>query len=154
MRLPDVVNSQSAIYSPAVSGDGSIYFNQPDPVTRRSHIYRAQATGGGFQAPVAVSISDGVVAGYDAAVAPDESFIVFSSNRPPAQPGQSLVFIAHRRGGAWSEPEPLSPAVEGIEARLSPDLRTLYVEEDTPPPPGSPPGAAAQGRIYETPFPR
>ena len=43
VRLPDIVNSHSAIYSPALARDGSIYFNQPDPVTRKSHIYRAQA---------------------------------------------------------------------------------------------------------------
>lgn len=27
VRLPDIINSNSAIYSPAIAGDGSIYFN-------------------------------------------------------------------------------------------------------------------------------
>ncbi|WP_201314586.1 PD40 domain-containing protein [Dyella sp. EPa41] len=146
VRLPDIINSHSAIYSPAVAGDGSIYFNQPDPVTKKSHVYRAQARGAGFDAPVALSISDGTHPGYDVAVAPDESFLVFSANRPPASTNQSLLFIAYRKNGTWTEPQALDPQLEGIEARLSPDLKTLYFEADG----GS--GAKTHGRIYQVPL--
>jgi len=146
VRLPGIINSHSAIYSPAVAGDGSIYFNQPDPVTKKSHVYRAQARGTGFDAPVALSISDGTHPGYDVAVAPDESFLVFSANRLPASKNQSLLFIAYRKNGAWSEPQALDPQLEGIEARLSPDLKTLYFEADG----GS--GAKTHGRIYRVPL--
>lgn len=130
VRLPDIVNGNSAIYSPAVAGDGSIYFNQPDPVTKKSHIYRAQARGDSFEVPVALSISDGMRPGYDVAVAPDESFLVFSASRAPAGPNQSLLFVAFRRNGEWTEPQALDPYLEGIEARFSPDLKTLYFETD------------------------
>jgi dipeptidyl aminopeptidase/acylaminoacyl peptidase len=146
VRLPDVINSHSAIYSPAVAGDGSIYFNQPDPVTKKSHVYRAQARGVSFDAPVALPISDGTHPGYDVAVAPDESFLVFSASRAPAAEHQSLLFIAFRRNGTWTEPQALDPSLEGIEARLSPDLKTLYFEADN----GS--GAKAHGRIYQVPL--
>ena len=130
VRLPDIVNSHSAIYSPAVAGDGSLYFNQPDPVTKKSHVYRAQAKGHGYEAPVALSISDGMHPGYDVAVAPDESFLVFSASRAPAAANQSLLFVAYRRNGEWTEPQALDPHLEGIEARLSPDLKTLYFEAE------------------------
>ncbi|MES2148941.1 MAG: hypothetical protein V4508_04020 [Pseudomonadota bacterium] len=126
VRLPDIVNSNSAIYSPAIARDGSIYFNQPDPVTRKSHIYRAQATPNGFMAPKALSISDGTIGDFDAAVAPDESFIVFSSGRAPAKDQQALLFVSYSQDGHWTLPRALEPAVEGLEARFSPDLRTLY----------------------------
>lgn len=132
IRLPSIVNSNSAIYSPAVARDGSVYFNQPDPVTKRSHIYRAQATSQGFATPVALPISDGVTAGYDAAIAPDESFIVFSSSRSPASSGQSLLFIAFAQNGRWTDPKALQPVIEGIEARLSPDLKVLYFSAEIP----------------------
>jgi hypothetical protein len=146
VRLPDTINNNSAIYSPAIAGDGSIYFNQPDPVTKKSHVYRAQAKGDGYETPVAVSISDGMHPGYDVAVAPDESFLVFSANRAPASKGQSLLFFAFRQNGEWSEPQPLDPHLEGIEARLSPDLKTLYFEaEDVP-------GSKAHGRIFQVPL--
>jgi hypothetical protein len=146
VRLPDIINSNSAIYSPAVAGDGSIYFNQPDPVTKKSHVYRAQAKGGGYETPIALSISDGTHPGYDVAVAPDESFLVFSASRAPAPEGQSLVFMSFRRHGDWSEPQPLDPHLAGIEARLSPDLKTLYVETDDVS------AAETHGRIFQVPL--
>lgn len=146
VRLPDIINSNSAIYSPAVAGDGSIYFNQPDPVTKKSHVYRAQATSHGFEAPVALSISDGTHPGYDVAVAPDESFLVFSANRAPAAKDQSLLFVAFRRNGKWTEPQTLDPHIEGLEARLSPDLQTLYFEADDPS------GTKTHGRIFQAPL--
>lgn len=143
VRLPDIINGSSAIYSPAIAGDGSIYFNQPDPVTRKSHIYRAQATRGGFQEPVALSISDGTHPAYDVAVAPDETFIVFSANRAPAKKDQSLLFVAFKRNGIWTGPQALDPPLEGLESRLSPDLKTLYFEAND----GY--GAHAHGRIFQ-----
>jgi len=144
VRLPDSVNATSATYSPAVAADGSVYFNRPDPYTWKSHLYRAQAHGTAFDAPLPLSISDGSIADFDAAVAPDERWIVFSSGRAPAAPNTAAVFVSYRRGAAWSEPQPLAPLTQGIEARLSPDRRTLYVEAEAP----AANGAAADQRIY------
>lgn len=146
VRLPDIINSDSAIYSPAIAGDGSIYFNQPDPVTKKTRIYRAQANGEGYDAPVALSISDGTHPGYDVAVAPDESFLIFSANREPAAKGQSLIFVAFQRNGTWSEPQALDPHLEGIESRLSPDLKTLYFEANHVG------GAMTNARIFQVPL--
>ncbi|MES2127461.1 MAG: hypothetical protein V4463_09340 [Pseudomonadota bacterium] len=141
-RLPAIVNSNSAIYSPALARDGSIYFNQPDPVTRKSHIYRAQATAKGFMAPQALPISDGTIGDFDAAVAPDESFLVFSSGRAPAKDQQALLFVTFSENGHWTPPRALDPPVEGLEARLSPDLQTLYFSAEVPAP-------TATSRIFE-----
>ncbi|SFS13661.1 WD40-like Beta Propeller Repeat [Dyella sp. OK004] len=146
VRLPDIINSHSAIYSPAVAGDGSIYFNQPDPVTRKSHVYRAQAKSDGFEAPIPLSISDGTHPGYDVAVAPDESFLIFSASRVPAAKDQSLLFVAFRQNGKWTEPQALEPHLEGLESRLSPDLKTLYFEADEAS------GAKTHGRIFQVPL--
>lgn len=115
-------------------------------MTRKSHVYRAQAKDGGYETPVALSISDGAHPGYDVAVAPDESFLVFSASRAPASEGQSLLFIAFRRNGEWSEPRALDPNLEGIEARLSPDLETLYYETNDVS------GAKTHGRIFQVPL--
>lgn len=146
VRLPDIINSHSAIYSPAVAGDGSIYFNQPDPVTRKSHVYRAQARGGSFEVPVPLSISDGTHPGYDVAVSPDESFLIFSASRAPAAQDQSLLFVAFRRNGKWTEPQALDPRLAGLEARFSPDLKTLYFEADDSS------GTKTHGRIFQVPL--
>ena len=142
-RLPQVINSNSAIYSPAVSADGSVYFNQPDPITHRSHIYRAQARGSTFLPPKPLSISNGTIADYDAAVAPDQSFIVFSSGRAPAAKDSSILFVIFRRGHGWTTPQPLAGPIEGLEARLGPGGRTLYFSAD--------PAGTGHARIYEIP---
>lgn len=150
VRLPDIVNSHSAVYSPAVAGDGSIYFNQPDPVTRKSHLYRAQATPKGYEAPKALSISDGTIGDFDVAVAPDESFIVFSSNRVPATNQQALLFVSFSRGSHWTAPKALEPPVEGLEARFSPDLRTLYFSAEVGSATSDQPAAAPRvSRIFQ-----
>lgn len=129
-RLPDIVNSNTSIYSPTIAGDGSIYFMQPTGAKTRFHLFRAQFSNGTFATPAAVPVSAGEDIGdYDPAVAPDESFIVFSSARL-ADKGTSL-FIARRRNGVWSAPEYMGDTVSiphagNIEARLGPDHRTLY----------------------------
>jgi hypothetical protein len=149
VRLPDIVNSDSATYSPAVAADGSVYFNRPDPVTRKSHLYWAKADGGGFRTPEALPISDGSISDFDAAVAPDQSFLVFSSPRPPARPGTAILFVTYRRSGGWTPPQPLGTGIQGYEARLSPDLKTLYFSADAPPETAKEGG---QNRIYQIPL--
>ncbi|HSU96494.1 MAG TPA: hypothetical protein VLI40_04650 [Gemmatimonadaceae bacterium] len=129
-RLPDIVNSNTSIYSPSIAGDGSIYFMQPTGAKARFHLFRAQFSNGAFATPVAVPVSASEDVGdYDPAVAPDESFMVFSSARLPDK-GTSL-FIAFRKNGVWSTPEYMGDTVSiphagNIEARLGPDHRTLY----------------------------
>jgi Tol biopolymer transport system component len=149
VRLPDIVNSDPSTYSPAVAGDGSIYFNRPDPVTRKSHIYWAQAEVGGFRSPEPLPMSDGTVSDFDAAVAPDQSFIMFSSPRPPAKPGTAILFVTYRRSGGWTPPQPLGAGIQGYEARLSPDLKTLYFSADAP---AGPANGDRQSRIYQIPL--
>lgn len=123
-RLPDLVNVSAATYSPAVAADGSVYFTHPDPQTRHTRLYVSRCIDGRFQPPQPLSFSDGVTADYDPAVAPDQSFLVFSSERAPTPPGSSGLFVAFATAGGWSAPVPLDST--GIEARLAPDLRTLY----------------------------
>lgn len=155
VRLPEVVNRHSAIYSPAVAGNGNLYFNQPDPVTRKSHIYMARATAGGYLPATPLPISDGTIGDFDAAIAPDESFMIFSSGRPPAGPGQAFLFITYRRGEQWTAPRALEPTVEGLEARLSPDLKTLYYSAEAPSGEGGlPAGGAVSSHIYQMPLER
>jgi hypothetical protein len=79
---------------------------------------------------VRVSFSDEQWSNVDPAVAPDESFAVFSSNRPPTADKDIDLFIVFRHDGVWGEPTSLGPRVNSpsreIEARLSPDTRTLF----------------------------
>lgn len=127
--LPAVINSNSSVFSPSITADGSLYFMRADD-GGKFHIYRAPMKGGRYEAPQLASFSNNPDYGdYDPAVAPDESFLIFSSGRPPA-PKTTDLFIVFRAPQGWSDPidlrSALSENVYGIEARLSPDAKTLY----------------------------
>jgi len=127
--LPAVINANGSVFSPAIAGDGSIYFMRADS-GKSFHIYRSQLTNGKFEKPVRISFSLDKYGEYDPAVAPNESFIVYSTGRPPAPPHTADLFIVFKNGNTWGEPTDLrtllSDKVYGVEARLSPDLKTLY----------------------------
>lgn len=124
VRLPDIINASPATYSPAVSADGSVYFMRPDPQSRHFRLYVSHLVHDRFQAPRPLSFSDGTTSDVDPAIAPDQSFIVFSSNRKPALPDAGDLFVAFATPAGWSQPIHLGPS--GDEARLDPDLSTLY----------------------------
>jgi Tol biopolymer transport system component len=134
--LPATINSNSSVFSPAVTADGSLYFMRAEN-GGKFHIYRAQMKGGKFETPVLASFSDADHGEYDPAVAPDESYLIFSSGRAPAPPKTTDLFIVFRTANGWGEPidlrSALSDNVHGIEARLSPDGRTLYFSNSRSP---------------------
>lgn len=128
--LPPAVNDDNRLYSPSVVRDGSVYYQHPDASTHTYHLMRAQLADGRYQAPAVVAIGPREADERDPAVAPDESFIVFSTKRPPGQPEARLV-IALRVDGRWGEPRDLGDAVnhDGAEGpHLGADGRTVYFD--------------------------
>jgi Tol biopolymer transport system component len=127
--LPAAINSNSSVFSPAITADGSLYFMRSDD-GNDFHIFRSQMQDGKLQAPVPAFFTDKEYGDYDPAVSADDSYIIFSSGRPPAAPNSNDLFIAFRTATGWGDPidlrSTLSENVYGIEARLSPDGKTLY----------------------------
>jgi Tol biopolymer transport system component len=151
MRLPDAVNTNSSIFAPALTRNGDLIFMQPDPKTGRFRLYRSRFAKGTYTTPEPLSFSDGTNNDYDPAVAPDGSFIVFSSGRAPAPKDLgAAIFVAMADGEGWRAPMLVDPILLGVEARLSPDGSTLYFTTDRPTPsaPPPPPGASDQ-KVWE-----
>ncbi|GAA0698990.1 PD40 domain-containing protein [Dyella marensis] len=126
-RIAALLNTNSSVFAPALAADGTLYFMRTDPDANGKgafRLFRSRNVHGQYQAPQPLPFSDGVTGDFDPAVAPDQSFIVFSSKRAPAGPAGSELFIAFARGEGWSTPQPLG--LTGIEARLSSDHATLY----------------------------
>lgn len=136
-RLPETINADTGTFSPSIAEDGSLYFMRPDRATGRFHLFRAQYMNGAYQAPVAAGIGDASTEDVDPAVAPDESFIVYSTNHPDRKDHKRLA-IALRKNGQWQTPVDLGDEVNeqggNIEARLGPDHVTLYFSTNTVPP--------------------
>ena len=126
--LSPLINSNSSVFTPSIASDGSLYFMRADNGAS-FHIYRSQMQNGKFETPILISFGDATIPNFDPMVAPDESYIIFSSRRPPL-PNTTDLFIAFRTVTGWGDPidlrSALSDNVHGIEARLSPDGKTLY----------------------------
>ncbi|HEY4143501.1 hypothetical protein [Pinirhizobacter sp.] len=129
VRLPDIINSGPSIYDPSVARDGSIYFTRTVGKTGAFRLYKSAFRNDSLQAPSPLPFSDGVTEDYDPAVAPDQSFLVFSSERAPASDTADL-FIVFAAANGWSVPVHIGPS--GFQAHLSPDLSTLYFTNKPP----------------------
>ena len=145
--LPDTINRYDSTFSPAIAADGTLYFMAGTGPGGHFQLYSSRLEDGKYQAPELLPFSTGQYGGVDPAVAPDQSFIVFASNRPPTPAHQLYAFIAFRTGGRWGTPVPLGPAVNSlghiIELRLGPDGHTLYFASDHVVPPAYPKTAAS-----------
>ena len=110
--LPDTVNRWDSTFSPAIASDGSLYFMAATGKQGHFQLYCAEFRNGAYQPAHLLPFSAGQWGGVDPAVAPDQSFIVFASSRPPTPANNSDVFIAFRdRDGRWGEPVDLRPFI-------------------------------------------
>lgn len=146
VRLPDIVNRSDATFSPGIASDGTLYFMAATAKNGDFQIWRAPLKDGRYRTPELLPFC----AQYecmDGTIAPDQSFIVFSSGRPPAAPQNNDLFIAFRDGTQWSDPVDLGPqvaALSPIEARLGADGPTLYFSSGHVVPPAFPKTAEAR----------
>jgi Tol biopolymer transport system component len=141
VHLPPAINRSGSIWGPSIAADGSLYFMDRVDGKGPFRLWRSQAHGGDYLPAGAVSFGDTTTQDVDPAVAPDESFIVFSSKHPATDTHERL-FIAWRDGAGWSRPIDLGDVVNGSndnnEARLGRDGRTLYFASDRQLPVGYP----------------
>lgn len=151
VRLPESVNRSTGVFSPSIAADGSLYFMEAYGANTRFRLFRSQFKDGSYRAAEPLAFSNGEWTDVDPAVAPDESFLVFSSSRPPSKTDQLDLFIVFRKNGVWGEPQHLDAAINGyapiIESRLGPDGNTLYFSSAHVDPPAYPktPATAALG---------
>lgn len=129
-RLPDIINRSNAVFSPSIAADGTLYYMEAYGEGGHFRLFYSQLKGNDYQSPQPMPFTTGEYGGADATVAPDQSFIVFSSNRPPTPAKQSDLFIAFRKDGKWGEPVHLPDEINRFasinESRLGADGHTLY----------------------------
>jgi Tol biopolymer transport system component len=125
---PGINNGDSILY-PSFSKDGSLYFiRSMGKITR---IFRSAYREGKFATPELVSLAEDSDSIFDSdpTIAPDQSFIVFASNRPDSL-GSNDLYISFRQGEKWCSPihfeAPINSAQAEVATGLSPDAKTLY----------------------------
>jgi Tol biopolymer transport system component len=128
-RLPDAINANANTFSPALAPDGTLYY-MSTLADGHFHLFVSKPEHGTYVSSTAAPFDDSRYASVDPTVASDGSFVIFSSNRPPAKPKTLDVFITYARNGTWTAPSDISQSVNPngstTEARLSPDNRMLY----------------------------
>ena len=133
-RLPETVNISPRVFKPSIAADGSLYFMAKTNDNKTFRLFRAQYKNGTYEQAEPLSFSDGNTTDVDPEVAPDESFLIFSSaGRASPEDTHEHLYIVFKQGVSWGTVRPLrytgdyekNPSDDG-EANLSPDLRTLY----------------------------
>lgn len=126
-----VNGSEGGVGFPAVTSSGTLYFmaDRPDSIGGLD-IYRAKRLGEQYAEPENLGrVINSEYTELDAFVAPDESYIVFTSNRPGGL-GAGDLYVSKRKDGAWTPPQNLGPEINtaGFECcpSVSPDGKYLY----------------------------
>jgi len=133
-RLSDAVNLSPRVFKPSLAADGSLYFMTQTADARTWRLYRSQYRNGAYLKAEPLSFSDGNHTDVDPQVAPDESFLIFSSaGRAAADDSHEHLYITFRTGSTWGDIKPLryvgdyekNPSDDG-EANLGADHTTLF----------------------------
>ena len=142
VELPGAVNISPRVFKPSLAANGDLYFmadTRPEMAQPpKWRLYRSALKDGVYQKAEPLPFSDGTYSDVDPGIAPDQSFLVFSSaGRKPMDDGHEHLFIAFRRDGGWSAPTPLryaddqSGADDG-EANVAPDGRLYFTSSRQP----------------------
>lgn len=131
-------------YYTSISSDGTFFFSVFPEHGSPGDIYRADPVGGGYATPERVG---GAVSTehseHDPFIAPDESYLIFTSNRPQGFGRGDLWVVFRTPDGGWSEAVNMGPRIntDAYEycAMLSPDGRQLFFTRN----------AGGNGDIYE-----
>ncbi|MCS3799285.1 hypothetical protein [Niastella sp. OAS944] len=103
------VNSDSTEYYVSVSRPGNVYFSS----YREGNLdlFMSRKTGAGYEKPVNLGpVINTTYDEHDPLIAPDESFLVFPSNRPGGF-GEADLYISHQVNGQWQQPVALNHGI-------------------------------------------
>lgn len=129
INLGPVINSAKRQDGPSVSGDGTLYYNSHYRAAKG--IFRSTFADGHYSEPkpLGSGINSNHIDGFPF-IAPDESYIIFTSFRPGSY-GLDDLYISYRRyDGTWTEPKNLGPKINS-EAKdgfpyVSPDGKYFF----------------------------
>ena len=135
-ELPAEVNISNRVFKPTVAANGDLYFMSDVgpgvPAPPKWRLFHAVHSADGYRQAEPLPFGNSEASDVDPAVAPDQSYLIFSSQgREPTNDGHEHLFIAFRQGAGWGEPKPIRYSGDDWggddgEANISPDGRTLY----------------------------
>ncbi len=125
-HLGDQINSSAYENYPSVSSAGTLYFSSKRPGGAGGNdLYRARLDGREYMEPENLRALNSDASDADPYIAPDESFLIFSSTRAGGH-GQGDLFVSFNRDGAWSAPRNMGEAVNGPGYEYTPYVSTPF----------------------------
>lgn len=117
------INSEGNETTVALTSDGTFYLGAERPGGKGGRdLYRSKLTGGNFSK--LEPLNDFFNTPQDDAnqyVAPDGSYMIFSSSRPNPS-GTNSLFISNHRNGEWTTPEPFAQNVINATGIMGPAI--------------------------------
>lgn len=128
----DTSVSKGQDYAHSVAQNGTLYFSSALGGGTNWNIQRSTLQNGRYTQPQVLPFSINSV-DYEEGpyIAPDESFLIFESNRPEGTEGSLDLYISFKnKAGHWSLPLNMGPKINSTSserfARLSPDGKYLF----------------------------
>lgn len=128
----DSVVSSGGEYAPSISNNGNLYFTYGPFRSSDWNIFFSGNNNGLRERPVAMPSNINTNHYEDGPyIAPDESYMIFESDRPGGVDNSIDLYIAFKsEQGAWSEPANMGPEINSGAAerfaRVSPDGKVLF----------------------------
>ena len=99
------INSSAHEFYPSITNDGAIYFTaEREGAVGREDIFVSRLKDGNYQKPVSLKGElNTKYFEFNAFVAPDESYILFSGQRPKEGKGRGELYISYAKNGVWSK---------------------------------------------------
>src|SRR5262245_25310317 len=124
------VNSSAYENYPSVAANGTLYFaGEREGGKGGNDLYRARLVNGKYEQVERLDELNTPNVDADPYIAPDESYLIFCSDRSGGL-GSGDLYISFNRNGKWTEPKNLGAAVNTAEFEytplISPDGKWLY----------------------------
>lgn len=99
------INTLAHEFYPSITNKGAIYFTaEREGAVGREDIFVSRLKNGKFQEPVSLKGElNTKYFEFNAFVAPDESYILFSGQRPKEGKGRGELYISYNKNGSWSK---------------------------------------------------
>jgi WD40-like Beta Propeller Repeat len=132
-KMLDTSLYKKDIYANSIANNGNRYFTLGPHGTPDWNIYQTVALGKSIPLPPHINSN-----GYEDGpfIAPDESYLIFESDRPTGIKDNIDLYISFRKkDGAWAEPLNMGPQINSASAErfaaVSPDGKYLFFGRNT-----------------------
>lgn len=121
VQMEAPVNTEADEFYPAVARNGNVYFtSNRTGTTGKDDIFISRWTGSVYAQPVPVDAVNSEGYEFNAWVAPDESYMIYTCYNRPGGQGSGDLYISYNRQGKWTAPENLGQYINSKQMDFCP----------------------------------